>query len=178
MQNAVESRADELNERVATIRAWEQAATIDEIRTARITKMLGFNIRDFPRPQLASMITTRSETEPAATAKSLVFHDVAESVGVKSSFVSEYPLDAVDFYLYQANGGGLAALDYDLDGRCDLYVAQSGGDPNQPGSSEPNQLYRHLPEATFDDVSTNSMTGDRGYGQGVCAGWVASIVRW
>lgn len=53
MQGTIESRADELNRRVAQIRAWEDAATIEEIRTARLAKMLGFDISQFPLPDLA-----------------------------------------------------------------------------------------------------------------------------
>jgi hypothetical protein len=103
---------------------------------------------------------------------------------VNTTFASDYPIDKVDFYLHQANGGGLAAFDYDRDGRCDLYVAQSGGDPNRPGSSQPNQLFRQFADAkdsefglndivasgiTFADVSASSSSDDGGYGQGVCA---------
>ncbi len=169
MQGTIESHADTLNRRVAEIRAWEDAATIDEIRTARLAKMLGFDIGQFPVPKLALRIE-QSDPTPSRSNTTLQFDDVADSLGVHANFVSEYPLDTVDFYLYQANGGGLAALDYDLDGLCDLYVVQSGGDPNQPGSSAANQLYRHIDAESFGDVSHNSLTNDRGYGQGVCAG--------
>lgn len=170
MQGAIESRADELNERVARIRAWENEGTIDEIRAARVTRMLGFDIRTFPLPDLVRTITPRSDQPSVRPQNTLRFRDVAESVGINTTFVSEYPLDVVDFYLYQANGGGLAALDYDLDGRCDLYVVHSGGDPNQPQSSVANQLFRQAPGGGFVEVAAPSMTADRSYGQGVCAG--------
>jgi tetratricopeptide (TPR) repeat protein len=170
LQGVIESSADELDQRVAQIREWENAAGIERIRDARVTRMLGFDIREFPMPDLDSSAIPRTAVETGVQPSTLKFRDVAQSVGVSTSFVSEYPLDSVDFYLYQANGGGLAALDYDLDGRCDLYVVQSGGDPNKKGSSVSNQLFRQLSGDTFGEVSDVSLTADRGYGQGVCAG--------
>ncbi len=61
-------------------------------------------------------------------------------------------------------------LDYDLDGRCDVYVVQSGGRPNQPLGSTANQLFRLLPDQQFSEVTGPSKSGDRSFGQGVCAG--------
>ena len=100
----------------------------------------------------------------------LRFREVAAAGGIEAQFVSDYPFDAAEFFFYQANGGGLAALDYDLDGRCDLYVVQSGGDPKMSESSAPNQLFRCLPDELFEEVTDGTLTGDRNYGQGVCSG--------
>lgn len=169
-QGTFEKYLDELRQRAAQIRDWEQTASVDRIRDARVARMLGFDIAEFPLPQLEATIATPERNDAAVEPSRLKFQDVAQSIGVDASFVSEYPLDRADFFLYQANGGGLGAIDYDLDGRCDLYIAQSGGDPNQPGSSHHNQLFRNQPGDLFAEVTAWSGTDDRGYGQGVCAG--------
>ncbi len=170
LQGTLETRAGELNQRFQQIRQWEQAADTRQIREARVTKMLGFDTREFPAVDLGQSMDTRAVAAGELSDNRLRFRDVAETAGLQTSFVSGYPLDSMDFYLYQANGGGLAALDYDLDGRCDVYVVQSGGDPNRKGSSAPNQLFRQLPGGTFADSSDASSTADQGFGQGVCAG--------
>ena len=66
--------------------------------------------------------------------------DVAQRVGLQTDYVSGYDVESGEFFIYQANGGGLAATDFDLDGNCDLYVVQSGGTP-QTGTTA-NQLFR------------------------------------
>lgn len=169
-QGMIVSRTDELNLRARQIRDWEQEVGTERIRDARLAKMLGFDLEAFPLPDPAEDSGAPSTIVETDQKDVLRFTDIAPSIGLDTTFISDYPIDRVDFYLYQANGGGLAVIDYDLDGRCDLYVAQSGGDPNQTGSSQPNQLFRQLPGEVIDEVTTWSGTDDRGYAQGVCAG--------
>ena len=110
------SRAEELNQRAAQIREWEKKADVEQIRDVRVAKMLGFDTRQFPTPELDSIVTPEALVKSGPAQSDLKFQDVAAKSGIVTSFVSDYPLETVDFYLYQANGGGLAALDYDLDG--------------------------------------------------------------
>lgn len=170
LQGTLVGQAGELNRRRQMIRQWERNATPDQIRNLQLTSVVGFDIREFPLPRIETSFTKQDieVVEPAPC--ELRFRDLAAKLGVQTRFVSDYSLDSDEFFLYQANGGGLAATDYDLDGRCDLYVVQSGGDPNQPNSSVPNQMYRCLPCGSFNDVSQLTRTDDGGYGQGVCAG--------
>ncbi len=121
-----------------------------------------------PRPGRCGPFVPAPAIADPGTAIQLL--DIAARVGIATQFDSGFPLEGGDLYPYQANGGGLAALDYDLDGRCDLYVVQSGGKPNDPQGSTANQLFRLLPEQRFDEVSKTSATGDRNFGQGVCVG--------
>ena len=100
----------------------------------------------------------------------LVFRDIAAQLGIDVDFISEYSTNEVDFFLYQANGGGLAAFDYDLDGLCDLYVVQTGGDPQAIDNSAPNQFFRQMSGAQFLAIEQAAGVADRRYGQGVCAG--------
>ena len=81
------------------------------------------SIHEYPLPKLEAGTPARAVAEHKQPKNRLQFRDVAERVGVRTSFVSGYSLSSTNFYLYQANGGGIAAFDYDLDGRCDLYFA-------------------------------------------------------
>ncbi|TWT84986.1 ASPIC and UnbV [Planctomycetes bacterium CA13] len=70
--------------------------------------------------------------------------------------------------LYQTVGCGGGAIDFDLDGWCDLYLAAAGGIPPYR-NSETNGLMRNI-EGVFLDVTEPSRTGDTGFGQGVAIG--------
>ena len=190
LAGVLEQRADELNTRVGQIRQWESQYEPMDLGKIRVEKMFGFQIQDYPEVALAdlsSMEMNQSQAEEVSGFGSpdqhqIRFTEVAAEIKLMTSFVSEYSLEQVDFWLYQANGGGLGAFDYDLDGNCDLYVVQSGGSPKAADSSSPNELYRNLDGKSFPEVSQSTQTQDRGYGQGVCAadlnqdGWLDLVI--
>ena len=172
IQGQLEVRRDELDRRRAKILAWQKQGNVELIRDLRLQAILGFDCKSFPLPdfkQINSVASSNSVEVPKRNSAPLHFSDVAQSIGITTSFVSGYPKDGVKFYLHQANGGGIAALDYDLDGNCDLYFVQSGGDPKKGDDSAPNQLYRNLFRDRFVDVSGATNCHDRGFGQGACA---------
>jgi len=68
----------------------------------------------------------------------------------------------------ETTGGGVGILDYDGDGRLDLFFAQGG--PLRPGKdSRPTSdvLLRNLGDGRFEDVSARVGLTTKGYGQGV-----------
>lgn len=166
----------ELDRRHAAISQWESKATDEQVAAARLERLLGFQAEQWQLPELASLGTASGpriasgESADQNSKSNINLVDVAERAGIAVEFVSGFPADAANYSTYQVNGGGIAALDYDLDGRCDVYLVQAGGDPQTPDSSQPNQLFRLLPEERFLEVTTPSLTGDRHFGQGVCAG--------
>ena len=191
MGGVLEQQADQLNERVTQVREWESRINPEERGKIQIEKNFGFSPSQYPLVQTADLVAlSHSETdigggknlEPQAGDRQVRFRDVSESLNFITTFVSEYPSEKVDFWLYQANGGGLGAFDYDLDGDCDLYVVQTGGDPRVSNSSVANQLFRNLDGTSLLDISVASSSEDRGYGQGVCAadlnqdGWPDLII--
>ena len=74
------------------------------------------------------------------------------------------------YYYVETFGAGAAFLDYDGDGRLDLYLANgtylTGHPPDQPPV---NRLYRNTGAGTFADVTAHSGSADPGYGFGVAA---------
>jgi tetratricopeptide (TPR) repeat protein len=73
--------------------------------------------------------------------------------------------------LLQSTGGGVAVLDYDLDGWPDLFFPQGCRMPiDSLDFSLTDRLYRNRGDGTFDDVTKSSGLGDNGYGQGCTAG--------
>lgn len=85
-------------------------------------------------------------------------------------------------YLPETMGGGVALLDYDNDGRLDIYFVngasiadpmQKGALPDKSNAKFWNRLYRQNPDNTFTDVSTKAgVTGmpQNRYGMGVATG--------
>ncbi|MCS7468985.1 FG-GAP-like repeat-containing protein [Stieleria sp. ICT_E10.1] len=170
LSGAMSQRVPELNQRHQAILAWERGADETQIGTAQLTRLLGFDIQQWPLPELNSRKPTRPADPTQSADQGLRFVDVAPELKLKARYVGGFATDGSEFYPYEVNGGGLAVLDYDLDGRCDLYMAQSGGTPIEPGSSMPNQLFRFAVEGGFSDVTEPAAVGDRHFGQGVCVG--------
>jgi hypothetical protein len=74
-------------------------------------------------------------------------------------------------YLLETTGCGVAFLDFDSDGRQDIFLVNGTTLEGFPGGQEPrNHLYRNKGDGTFEDVTAKAGVGQGGWGQGVCAG--------
>jgi hypothetical protein len=91
------------------------------------------------------------------------FADVTEESGIR--FTHEAG-DLSKFQGPQINGSGAALLDFDGDGRLDVYLLSYGG----PDSPAVNRLFRNLGGGRFQDVTEGSGLGLAGYNTGVAVG--------
>lgn len=103
---------------------------------------------------------------PPATA---AWQNVAAEVGLIHEYRVARDPQSRAYAIYQSLGGGVAAIDYDLDGRCDLYFAQGAADPPEFRSEQLNPLYRNVGKKVV-DVSRSAGTGENSYTMGVTAG--------
>ena len=115
----------------------------------------------------------------ATSTPDVQFTDITQAVGI--DFKHEHSATS-NKYLVETMGGGVALLDYDNDGRLDVFFTNGAkiDDPMPPGrlpdKSERifwNRLYRQTNEGTFTDVTENAgVTGVAGnyYGMGVAVG--------
>jgi hypothetical protein len=91
------------------------------------------------------------------------FCDATAEVGL--DFVHE--AGALGYYFMpQIMGSGAALLDFDNDGRFDLYFLQNGG----PASAARNRLFHQTKDGRFEDVSAGSGLDIAGYGMGAAVG--------
>jgi enediyne biosynthesis protein E4 len=104
------------------------------------------------------------------------FVDVAQLLGVDFHYHSSHTSKK---YLLETMGAGVALLDYDNDGRLDIYLVNGAplGDPTPKGtipqktdSQYWNRLYHQKPDGTFEDVTEKSGLQGAGYGMGVAVG--------
>ena len=98
------------------------------------------------------------------------FEDVATDVGVRFSPFNDHVPGR--FFLPEIMGSGAAWLDYDRDGRFDLYLTNGSQLDATAGAIAPhaNQLFRQYAPDEFVSVTADSYGGDRGFGQSVAVG--------
>ena len=92
------------------------------------------------------------------------FTDVAAQAGIRFKHVNGSPEKN---YIFEAKGGGVCLLDYDGDGRLDLYfVNGSTLEDVVRGVVHPSALYRANGDGTYTDVTAQAGVAGRGWGMG------------
>ena len=104
------------------------------------------------------------------------FVEVTQQVGV--DFLHQAP-HSPRKYLLETMGSGAALLDYDNDGRLDIFLVNGApfGDfvpkgtiPQKTDRKYWNRLYRQKPDGGFEDVTEKAGLAGVGYGMGVAVG--------
>lgn len=82
-------------------------------------------------------------------------------------------------YLIETMGGGVGLIDYDNDGRMDIFFTNGaqlldampkGQMPDKSNAKFWNRLYRQKPDGSYDDVTERAGVKGEGYGFGVAVG--------
>ncbi|WP_158633514.1 CRTAC1 family protein [Tautonia sociabilis] len=109
------------------------------------------------------------EFEPPPEQSSTIrFRDATDGSGIDFEHRSG---NSPEKYFPTANGSGVALLDFDGDGRLDVYFATTRELPlDAPSSSKGNRLYRNLGGGRFEDVTESAGVGYHGFNHGVCSG--------
>ncbi len=127
---------------------------------------------EFAEPRFSpSAAATKSKANAIADSTSWDFQDDARRVGIDFQYY-EGTTEATRLqHIFNVVGGGMAATDYDLDGWCDLYLAQANNWRNKSIQPDyPDRLYRNLSHDQFQDVTSLAGLGDLGFTHGVAAG--------
>lgn len=104
------------------------------------------------------------------------FVDVTSVLGISFEYMSSHTSQK---YLPETMGAGVALLDYDNDGRLDIFLVNGapladptpkGTIPQKTGPKYWNRLYHQKPDGTFEDVTEKAGLQGAGYGMGVAVG--------
>lgn len=101
------------------------------------------------------------------------FIDRAAELGIDFQYENASDDSTQGARIFETTGGGVAVLDYDLDGWPDLYLTQGGRDSNLSDTADTawiDRLYRNGSGRRFDDATIAAGLGDRGFSQGVTVG--------
>jgi len=114
-------------------------------------------------------VPTTPKSGSRADCDALLFRDVTQASGVA---FEHHAGVTPQHYLLETMGGGVAVIDYDGDGKQDLYFVDSGAAPADTGvqASGTSRLYRNLGALRFEDVTAKAGVAGRGYGMGAAAG--------
>lgn len=116
------------------------------------------------RRSIASSPLAPSSVEPR-------FEDLAQQAGIDFRYRYGQKANEPRARMFQMTGGGVAVVDYDLDGWPDLYFTQGCRWPPQAGQTEfLDELYRNLGNGRFEKVTPDSRLGDDRFSQGATVG--------
>lgn len=132
-------------------------------------------------PQVTGKSYNTSDIKrPATTAPQfpspVTFTDVTANTGIAFKHAAS---PTSQKYLLETMGAGVAAIDYDNDGRLDLFFTNGAlvSDPmpkgKMPDKSDPkfwNRLYRQKPDGTFEDATEKAGLKGTGYSFGAAVG--------
>jgi tetratricopeptide (TPR) repeat protein len=130
-------------------------------------------VKDPAAPASTQSSTSGLTVRPPANGTGLIvptYRDDAETAGLRFVFDNGR---SPRRQLPETTAGGVGLLDYDGDGRLDVYVVQGGVFPPNAGrASGGDRLFRNLGGGAFEDVTNRSGVGRlvRGYGHGVAVG--------
>jgi len=97
------------------------------------------------------------------------FRDLAAAAGLSARTVIGG--ERSKQYILETTGGGAAIVDYDDDGRPDIFLVNGSRLSPSPSDAAPvSHLYHNNGDGTFVDVTEKAGVGGSGWGQGVCAG--------
>lgn len=95
--------------------------------------------------------------------------DQAEESGIDFQWFTDIETNLAEIPLHEVMGGGAAAIDYQLDGWPDIYLAQGSGEPPTNRSTRSNQLFSNI-SGSFRSITTESQTSDYHYSSGIASG--------
>jgi hypothetical protein len=119
----------------------------------------------FSLPRLAS---SSSQNPKPLAPQGPHFVDVAEETGLKTLL---YCGGENKDHILESVGTGAAFVDYDADGRQDIYLVNAWALDEEPSGVKlkgRNALYRNRGDGTFEDVTDRAGVSDESWGCGVC----------
>ncbi len=139
--------------------------------------LFGLNRADFTLGDALQRITGNADpvaakfsaTVDATTLAIPRLVNVAEAVGLDFQWYPDEQAEITSIPIYKSVGGGIAVIDYDLDGWPDVYLAQGSGKPPLQVGKMSNVLYRNQ-GGRFKNATKMSQCEDFNYSSGQAIG--------
>ncbi|HVX13469.1 MAG TPA: FG-GAP-like repeat-containing protein [Pirellulales bacterium] len=129
------------------------------------------DLSHYPLPESDGSSDDAVKAPVGLTDASPRFRELAREVGIDFTYFCGREGTNPRARMFESLGGGIAVLDYDLDGWPDLYFTQGCRWPPRAGQTEYlDVLYRNLGGQSFADVTSASGLGDDRFSQGATVG--------
>lgn len=126
----------------------------------------------YPPAKASTAAPEINSTQRTAPRNAMIrFANASTELGVNFHYYNDHDPQQVAMRMQEAMGGGVLVLDYDLDGRPDIYATQGCAWPPKPSRKEHlDKLYRNIDDQHFTDVSTAAGVEEWGFSQGGTVG--------
>lgn len=118
------------------------------------------------------LIPPAADIDKPGTAAAQIARIAFEEVGQKAGLeIPHYPAAHGQFRLVETMGSGVGLIDFDRDGKLDIFIGQGAEMPrDQADKAQAAQLYRNKGDGIFEDVASKAGVDFRGFTQGVAVG--------
>jgi tetratricopeptide (TPR) repeat protein len=132
---------------------------------------LAIPVGSFPLPEIGGRSRIAPVEADSRIPRTIQFVDITSRLGLDFTYVSAPLAVSSREQIIDSTGGGVAVLDYDRDGRPDLYFTQGGAYPFLAGTGLPtDRLFRGSAPDETSDATVDTTMVDADFGQGVAAG--------
>jgi tetratricopeptide (TPR) repeat protein len=100
----------------------------------------------------------------------LHFVDEAETANIDFQYFESPDPETEGRRMFEFTGGGVAILDFDMDGAPDIYFTQGTNWPVGSSEAWSDQLFRNVDHARFANATLDTNIRETGFSQGVAAG--------
>lgn len=131
------------------------------------------DLSDYPLPNWSQgkQHESKGSDESRPDESSIRFENIAAEVGLDFTYFNGAEPETKGIRIIETTGGGVAALDFDLDGWSDIYFTQGSSWPvDQDNAAHRDSLYRNHGGSSVENVSELAGLGDGNFSQGVNVG--------
>jgi tetratricopeptide (TPR) repeat protein len=169
-QAAVRLKPGDQSAQQALVELRQKCADLPLKLTADVANpALQIDLSSFPLPQYRAPAAGASVTADT-TGPAISFRNDADAAGLRFRYHNG-PDDGLSHRMFEFTGGGIAVLDFDVDGYADVFFTQGGAWPVQTGTGTTgDQLFRNRGAIQFEAVTDQAGFQPAGFGQGATVG--------